>query len=63
MVTRGLRTADVDERLSCWPPTEKFHVKFGAALLQKFLLAEGFTNSNHVSFGSVPRVATSKAIA
>jgi selenocysteine lyase/cysteine desulfurase len=28
---------------------------FGAALRDRFLLAEGFTNFNHGSFGSVPK--------
>ena len=30
-------------------------VKFGTEIRKKFLLAEGFTNFNHGSFGSVPR--------
>jgi hypothetical protein len=34
---------------------QKFHVNLGAALFQKVLLAEGFTNFNHDSFGFVPR--------
>jgi len=32
--------------------------KFGAALRSRFLLAEGFTNFNHGSFGSVPKVVS-----
>ena len=32
--------------------------KFGADLKDRFLLAEGFTNFNYGSFGSVPRVVS-----